>query len=68
MRSLADFEKDKSLRRKWERLHHAGLAPEPLPVTPGDALCSYILKGHALYLPVDADKTVNALVFVVHGM
>ena len=60
-RTLANFENDRTLCQNWELLYHVGLAPEPLPVNPENALQSYILKGHALYLPVDANKAVDVL-------
>ncbi|KAF8338903.1 uncharacterized protein EI90DRAFT_3013025 [Cantharellus anzutake] len=59
---------NKDKRAHWNDDHIMGLAPRPLPKTPQQAFQQYLLRGHALFLPDDSDRVLDALDSLAHDL
>src|SRR6266446_8087 len=66
MHDLKYYVLNRDKRARWHDDHIMGLAPRPLPKTSQQAFQQYFARGHALFLPDDSDRVLDALDLSAH--
>ncbi|KAF8329678.1 uncharacterized protein EI90DRAFT_3124911 [Cantharellus anzutake] len=61
MHDLNYYVLNRDKRARWNDDHIMGLAPRPLPKTSQQAFQQFFARGHALFLPDDSDRVLDAL-------